>query len=397
MRPTLTAGIFLCLTLLQAGAAGSELQRIKRAADGAPPAIRVASPAAGSRIETFTPAIEIEYDDEGTGVAVVSFRALINGREYSGSFEHHSRGATGRVGAADPLPLGENKLTVEVADRAGNVGRAESTFINAAGGWLTAVADPGVGPRRHIELVLDASGSMNEKLLDNTRMEVAKGAVKSLLKGLPPEVPLGLRVFFDCTTIRQLISIGKVDAAAFAATVDKIKPTGGTPIIASLLQSFKILAESQDVERVAVLVTDGGESCNGIFNEAVQRAKELAIRVVVISFDIKDQAVNQQLRKLAADTGGAYFNAQDGGELQQALERSVLRLGFGVHDQTGTRVADGEVNGAPLMLPVGSYQVRFDIASARIVQDVTIGPLATVNVRLRQSGTTVVPSIEPGK
>jgi hypothetical protein len=372
-------------------------QRIKRAADAAPPAIRVASPASGARIDTFTPEIEIEYDDEGTGVAVVSFRAMINGRDHSAAFEHHSRGATGKIASSNPLPLGENTLTIELADRAGNVGRAEATFINAGGGWVSAVADPGVGPRRHVELVLDASGSMLDKLLDNTRMAVAKGAVKSLIKALPEDTPLGLRVFKGCDNIASLIPIARIDKAGYAATVDKIEPSGGTPIVASLLQSFQALAKLQDVERLSVLVTDGGESCNGAVKDAVEQAKELSIRVIVISFDIREQTVNEQLRRLAEMTGGAYFNAQDGAELQAALERSVLRLGFGVHDAQGKKVAEGEVNGARLMLPLGTYQLRFDVSSARVVQEVTVAPLGEVSVRLRQSGSTIAVSVEPGK
>ena len=371
-------------------AAPLEAQRIRRAADTAPPAIKIASPAPGARIDTFTPVIEIVYDDDATGVAVVSFRAMINGRDHSVEFEHHSQGASGKIAASNPLPLGENKITIELADRAGNVGRAESTFVNAGGGWLTAVADPGVGPRRHVELVLDASGSMNDKLLDNTRMAVAKGAVKSLIKALPADTPLGLRVFKGCDNIASLIPIAKVDKPAFAATVDQIEPNGGTPIVASLLQSFEALAKLQDVERVSMLVTDGGESCNGAIKDAAEQAKEL--------HDPRDR---HQLRHQGADdhrtapeagraaTGGAYFNAQDGAELQAALERSVLRLGYGVFDAQGRKVAQGEVNGERLMLPIGAYQVRFDVSSSKVVQDVTIGSLGEVTIRLRQAGAGV--------
>lgn len=376
---------------------GVKAQRIKRAPDAAPPAIVVTHPATGARVETFTPDIEIEYDDDGTGVSVVSFRAFINGRDHSASFEHHSRGASGRIAASNPLPLGENTLTVELADRAGNIGRAETTFINAGGGWLTAVAGPGVGPRRHVELILDASGSMSEKLLDNTRMAVARGAVKSLLRTLPAEVPLGLRVFSSCDVIEPLIPIAAVNKTAFAATVDRIEPRGGTPIVASLLQSYQALAKFPDVERVAVLVTDGGESCNGSMRDAIAQANELSIRVIVISFDVRERTVNEQLAALAEGTGGAYFDAQDGAELHAALERSMLRLGFGVHDVRGARIAEGEVNGARLMLPVGAYQVRFGVSSARVVQDVVIGPLAEVTIRLHQAGAVVAAAVETGR
>ena len=136
---------------------------------------------------------------------------------------------------------------------------------------------------------------MNDKLLDNTRMAVAKGAVKSLIKALPADTPLGLRVFKGCDNIAALIPIAKVDKPAFAATVDQIEPDGGTPIVASLLQSFQALAKIQDVERVSVIVTDGGESCNGAIKDAAEQAKELRIRVIVISFDIKEQTITEQL------------------------------------------------------------------------------------------------------
>ncbi len=368
-------------------------QRIRRAPDTVPPVIRIVSPASGTRVENFTPSIEVTYDDEGTGVAVVSFHAFVNERDYSGDFEHDSRGATARIGSSNPLPLGENRIVVEVADRAGNVGHAESTFINAGGGWLSVVADPGVGPRRHVELVLDASGSMADKMFDNTRIAVAKSAVKALVKGLPEDTPLGLRVFKGCDSITPLIPIARVDKAAFTATVEKIEPNGGTPIVASLLQSFQALAKFPDVERVAVLVTDGEESCSGSFTDAATQAKELSIRIIVISFDIKEQAVNEQLKKLAEMTGGAYFNAQDGGQLQSALERSILRLTYSVHDSAGERIGEGEVDGERVMLPVGVYQVRLGLATSPVSQEVTIGPLAETTVRLTQVGTRVAAEI----
>ena len=196
-------------------------------------------------------------------------------------------------------------------------------------------------------------------------------------------------MFKGCDSIAALIPIARVDKPRSSRRWTAIEPNGGTPIVASLLQSFEALAKLQDVERVSVLVTDGGESCNGAIKDAAEQAKERSIRVIVISFDIKEQTIDDQLRKLAELTGGAYFNAQDGAELQAALERSVLRLGYAVFDARGKQVGQGEVNGARVMLPIGTYQVRFDVSSSRVAQDVTIGPLGEVTVRLRQAGAGV--------
>jgi len=369
-------------------------QRIGRAGDKTPPTVRIVSPAAGERVVKALPEIEIAYTDDSSGVAAVSFMARINDRDFSRVFEHHSRGATGKVVPSQRLPLGENKLTVEVADRAGNIGRADITFINAAGGWLTVTAEPGAGPDRHAELVLDASGSMNEKVLDNTRMAVAKSAIKALVKGLPDGTPLGLRVFTDCAAIQSLAPIKPIDKPAFTALIDDVKPTGGTPIVASLLESFKALRSIPDVERVSVIVTDGGESCSGAFTEVIQMAKEPPIRVIVIAFDIDDRGITESLLRLAEASGGAFIDAQDGNQLQRALEESLQRITYSVHDASGARLAMAPITGERLELPIGTYEVRFGFSSLRVSASVTVESLAESSVRLHGKGRAVAASVE---
>jgi hypothetical protein len=368
---------------LEAGA-----QRISRANDKTAPVVRVVSPAPGQRVEKV-PDIEIAYDDEASGVAAVTFRARVNDRDFSRVFEHHSQGASAKFSRDYRLPLGENRLVVEVADRAGNVGRADVTFVNASGGWLVVNTEPGAGPEARAELILDASGSMAEKLLDNTRMATAKSAIKNLVKGLPPDMALGLRVFTDCGAITALAPIRTIDKAAFVALVDGIKPTGGTPIVASLLQSFEALRGIPDVERVSVIVTDGGESCSGAFAEVVQAAKELSIRVIVIAFDIDNAGITSALQQLADATGGAFIDAQDGSQLQRALEASLQRIGYAVHDPSGQPIHHGQVGGERLELPLGTYEVRFGFSSLRVSVPVTLAPLAESTVTLRGKGRAV--------
>jgi hypothetical protein len=378
------------------GATGARVwaQRIGRAADKTPPVVRIVSPAAGERVTAALPTIEIAYDDEGSGVAAVTFVARINDRDFSRVFEHHSRGASGRISPAEPLPLGENRLVVQVADRAGNIGKADVTFINAAGGWLTVLADPGAGPDRHAELVLDASGSMNDRVLDNTRMAMAKGAIKALVKGLPDGTPLGLRVFTDCDTIKSLAPIKPIDKPAFISLVEGVRPTGGTPIVASLLQSFQALRAIPDVERVSVIVTDGGESCSGAFHEVIEMAKEPPIRVIVIAFDIDDKGVTDSLQRLAEASGGAFIDAKDGSQLQRALEESLQRLTFAVYDSAGALLGRAVVNGERLPMPLGTYEVRFGFSSVRVSARAPIEPLASTVVRLTGKGKAVSATVE---
>ena len=65
-------------------------------------------------------------------------------------------------------------------------------------------------------------------------------------------------------------------------------------------------------------------------------------------------------------------------------------------DAKGRQVAEGDVNGERLMLPIGAYQVRFDVSSSNVVQDVSIGPLEEVTVRLRQAGAGVAAELVSG-
>lgn len=105
--------------------------------DSIAPSIRITQPTTNARVEGDKLTIEVEYSDEGSGVAVNSFRVLINEQDHTKDFDQHSSGATGKIRSSEPLPLGENRLTVEVADRAGNKSRAEATFLYAGQGWLT--------------------------------------------------------------------------------------------------------------------------------------------------------------------------------------------------------------------------------------------------------------------
>lgn len=381
-RPPWTVAVVVLVTLLLASCSPRKLSTVD---DDAPPTVRLVAPQPGERVTTSTPTLEIEYGDDVSGILVTSFEARINGTDYSAEFDHHSRGATARISAIRALPLGENRIEVELEDRAGNAGGADAMFVNVGGGWILADAAPGAEPDRHVELVLDASGSMREILGFQTRMEVAKGAVKSLVDALPSGTPLGLRVFEDCARIRAPVPIEPVTPERFAAELDSVQPAGGTPIVAALLQTFEALSELDEGQRIAVLVTDGGESCDGSIADAVHRAQDAATRVVVIGFDIDDAGITAQLRRLAEDTGGAFYDAGRPDELAEALERSVLRLEYAVLDRDGRTVATGALGGAPVEVPPGAYRVAFATIPPVIVPDVRVGELTETTVVLRET------------
>jgi hypothetical protein len=361
-------------------------QQMPRVQDTAGPRIEVTDPGDAGRVETFTPTIHVDYYDDRSGIRVVTFKATINGNDYSAEFDHHVRGAVGEISPVRPLPLGHNHLEVEVADRSGNIGRTAVDFVNAAGGWLHLKSVPGAAPSRYVEIVLDGSGSMGEALGLATRMEVAKAALRRLVHGVPARTPLGLRVFYDCGSIQALVPIKPVNKDTFLSRIDSIEPSSGTPLVESLLASFHALREAKGGQRVTVLVTDGAESCGGSLEKAVNRARDANTRVIVIGFDINSTGLLRQLSQLAEETGGAYFDARDEADLERVLEQSVLLLTYKVFDDEGELIGEGEVDGKPAEVPVGTVNVRLDTVPPVVIRDIEIGRLTETTVKLAQSG-----------
>jgi tetratricopeptide (TPR) repeat protein len=94
--------------------------------DTTPPTLRIVEPTTGTEVEGDALTVEIEYRDTGSGIAAQTLHVRLNGKDYAGQFDQHSRGAGGRIRLPKSLPMGDNKLTVEIADRAGNVAKAET-------------------------------------------------------------------------------------------------------------------------------------------------------------------------------------------------------------------------------------------------------------------------------
>jgi tetratricopeptide (TPR) repeat protein len=95
-------------------------------ADTNPPTLRIVEPTTGTELAGAALTVEIEYRDTGSGIAAQTLRVWLDGKDYAGQFDQHSRGASGQMRLPKSLPMGDHKLTVEIADRAGNVARADT-------------------------------------------------------------------------------------------------------------------------------------------------------------------------------------------------------------------------------------------------------------------------------
>ena len=177
-------------------------------------------------------------------------------------------------------------------------------------------------------IVLDASGSMRERIKGETKIDIAKRAVRELVGGLPADARLGLVVYGhrslnDCDDIELLIPPGPVDQAAFAAAVAGIKPRGMTPLSAAIVFAARALDYTKRPANI-ILVSDGVETCGGNPCATAARLKATGLNLVVhtVGFDLSPQAA-RSIACIAASTGGRFLQAKDAASLKDALSIAV--------------------------------------------------------------------------
>ena len=186
------------------------------------------------------------------------------------------------------------------------------------------------GDSAHIELILDASGSMWAKLGKSTRIEVAKEALNKIIDDLSERkgIAVGLRVYGhrtnDCKDTKLEIPIGPLDAKKMKKFISGIKPKGKTPIAYSLEEAAGDFKTDFKGSRVVILVTDGLESCNGDPCAAAKALAEKGIvsKIHVVGFGIDKKSVSQ-LECIVKPSGGLLLEANSAAELAKDFDTIV--------------------------------------------------------------------------
>jgi hypothetical protein len=301
-------------------------------------------------------------------------------REYT-DYAYTRGGSPGRIEA--PLEPGAYELRyVTGQSRAVLASSPIEVTPGVVPGHLRVTRPAGAGaasPAGAVEVILDASGSMLQRLDGRRRIEIAKDALGGLLRDVVPAgTPFALRVFGhreadSCRTDLE-IPLAPLAAAGAAAKIRGIeaKNLAKTPIAASLERVPEDLAGVEG-PAVVVLVTDGEETCGGDPRAVIERLTRSGfdIRVNIVGFAVDDLALEEEFEAWARAGGGRYVEAHDGEQLARAMGSS-LEEAFEVLDGSEV-VATGVVGGDPVELPPGAYRVRL-VAGARPVGEVTIEP-----------------------
>ncbi len=268
--------------------------------------------------------------------------------------------------------LARRAIIVEPAGRLAVVFEREGQTAQSAG---SAGADAAV------ELILDASGSMLQRVDGTRRIEIARNVLVDLVREhLPDEGLFALRVFGhkqanQCRTDLEipLSALDRDRASAQIAAVNAMN-LAKTPIADSLAKVPSDLSGAKGAKTV-VLITDGEETCDGDPAQVIKqlRAQGLDVQISIVGFAIEDSELKATFEQWATLGGGSYFDASSAEELARSL-RTVISGPFRVLDDTGAVVAKGVIGGAPVILPAGSYRVETIAANPRVIEAVVVRP-----------------------
>jgi hypothetical protein len=180
-------------------------------------------------------------------------------------------------------------------------------------------------------VVFDGSGSMKKKMDGKPKFEIAQDVMGNLVKDWNEDIKLGLMVYGHrskaCDDIEMVIPIGNANPNQFIEAIKKIKPKGETPIAESLKQAAEKLNYIESPTTV-ILISDGEESCNADPCEMAKdlKSKGINLTVHVIGFDVSGknkEKAQTQLKCIAKETGGKFFEAKDSEELKTALAETA--------------------------------------------------------------------------
>ena len=181
-----------------------------------------------------------------------------------------------------------------------------------------------------VMLVLDVSGSMWGRLEGREKILIAREVVGEILDDWNPATELGVIAYGhrrkgDCADIEAVVPLGVPDPDAVRAVVNELQPKGKTPLTAAVEQAAGLLRHTEERATV-VLVSDGRETCERDPCEAGRLLEQSGVDFTahVIGFDIAAEE-RAGLECLATTTGGQYFEARAGSELQQALSQAVAQ------------------------------------------------------------------------
>lgn len=151
-------------------------------------------------------------------------------------------------------------------------------------------------PSRHIEIILDASGSMGADIEGERKIDTAKKMLEMVTQSLQGEqaavslTAFGHRKSWSCGDIEQIFGLGFKTREEITERVKSINPSerGKTPIAEALQQAYRRLKKVKGPKGIFV-ITDGADTCGGDpCKIGLQLRKELDVQIYTLTYGAKN-------------------------------------------------------------------------------------------------------------
>ncbi len=183
-----------------------------------------------------------------------------------------------------------------------------------------------------IALILDASGSMNERGFDRSnpnlsRFDVVKNIVRDFISKRKND-NMGLVVFGAYSFIASPLTYDKHILSRIVSQLRVGMAGKYTALYEALTQGVNLLKMSKSKSKIAILLTDG-YSTAGVdkipLNIALDMAKKEGVKVYPIGIGGAGGYNKNVLLKIAKETGGVAFGASSADELK-AIYKKIDKL-----------------------------------------------------------------------
>ena len=179
-------------------------------------------------------------------------------------------------------------------------------------------------------VVFDATNSMWGQIDGENKVVLLRKALSHAFEAAQGKLDMGLLSYGSneeavCTAVNRVRPLGPVSAEDYSRAVNATPlGKGGTPL-ARALQAAAGLAEYATRPATVVMIADGVDNCRGDPCAAAAELEAAApgVSVHVIAFDRANKQRLANLSCMAKATGGVFFAATDGAELEAALDAII--------------------------------------------------------------------------
>ncbi len=188
----------------------------------------------------------------------------------------------------------------------------------------------------NILIILDLSRSMNEYINKHeTKMDVARDSVKEVIQALSDDIKIGLRVYGhksgflgmnQCSQSKLVVPVEQNNKKNILDQIDKLDPSGVTPIEYSLRKALGDLKNVEGPKRI-ILITDGLETCGGnpcsFAGDIASKHPDIKVDVISFGRNVKNVSLDSQLQCISLKTSGRFSRADTQAELVKSINSSV--------------------------------------------------------------------------